>query len=78
MKLNEIISERRKSLGLKAKYIADKIEYRGKTGIRPATISDFENGKHPLNSHILEQLLQILKLTICEIPGEEKENENCG
>lgn len=62
--LNEMLSERRKSLGLKAKDIAAKIEYRGKTGIRPATISDFENGKTGLDSKILEQLLDLLKIDL--------------
>jgi len=62
MKLNEILSERRKSLGLTQKEIAEQI------GVRNATISDFEKGKRNLGSDKLEQLLPILRLTISELP----------
>ncbi|MFW9927906.1 MAG: helix-turn-helix domain-containing protein [Candidatus Thorarchaeota archaeon] len=62
MKLNEILSERRKSLGLTQKEVAEQI------GVRNATISDFEKGKRNLGSDKLEQLLPILQLTISELP----------
>lgn len=62
MKINEILSERRKSLGLTQKEVAEQI------GVRNATISDFEKGKRNLGSDKLEQLLSILHLTISELP----------
>lgn len=62
MKLNEILSERRKSLGLTQKEVAEQI------GVRNATISDFEKRKRNLGSDKLEQLLPILQLTISELP----------
>lgn len=72
MKINEIISERRKSLGLTQKYLSAKIE------IRHATLSEFESGKHGLGSDKLELILSELQLYIqpgTAAVGRGKENK---
>jgi len=72
MKINEIISERRKSLGLTQKELSAKV------GIRLATISEFESGKHGLGSDKLELILSELQLSIQPVTadaGGEKENK---
>ena len=58
MKINEIISERRKSLGITQKDLSAKV------GIRHATLSEFESGKHGLVSDKLELILAELQLSI--------------
>jgi transcriptional regulator with XRE-family HTH domain len=58
MKINKIISERRKSLGITQKKLSEKI------GIRHATLSEFERGKHGLGSDKLEAILVELQLSI--------------
>lgn len=70
MKINEILSERRKSLGLTQKEVAEHI------GVRNATISDFEKGKRNLGSDKLEQLLPVLQLTISELPDTANVGES--
>ena len=72
MKINEIISERRKSLGITQKDLAAKV------GIRHATLSEFESGKHGLGSDKLEPILSELQLLIqpdTAEAGGEKENK---
>lgn len=69
MKINEIISERRKSLGITQIQLAEKI------GIRNATISDFEKGKYNLGSDKLEAIMHELGLTISEA-GSARQKEN--
>ena len=64
MKINEIISERRKSLGLTQKELSAKI------GIRHATISEFESGKHGLGSDKLELILSELQLSIQPVTAD--------
>lgn len=72
MKINEIISERRKSLGLTQIQLAKKL------GIRNATISDFEKGKYNLGSDKLEAMLTELQLSIqpdtAEAGGQKNKN----
>lgn len=58
MKINEIITERRKSLGLTQKQLAENI------GVRNATISDFEKGKRNLGTDKLEAIMRELDLTL--------------
>jgi len=73
MTINKTISERRKSLGITQKELAEKI------GVRNATISDFENGKYNLGSDKLESILEALNLSIHPVTadaGGKKEKEN--
>jgi len=72
MKINEIISKRRKLLGFTQKELSSKI------GIRNATLSEFESGKHGLGSDKLELILSELQLSIqpdTADAGGEKENK---
>jgi len=62
MKINEIISERRKSLGYTQKDLSAKIK------IRHATLSEFESGKHAIGSDKLEDIMNALNLTISKLP----------
>lgn len=74
MKINEIISERRKSLGITQKDLSAKV------GIRNATLSEFESGKHGLGSDKLELILPELQLSIqpdTADAGGQKENKTC-
>ena len=72
MKINEIISDRRKLLGLTQKDLSAKV------GIRHATLSEFESGKHGLGSDKLELILAELQLSIqpdtAEAGGQKNKN----
>jgi transcriptional regulator with XRE-family HTH domain len=54
--LREHIIKARKEQGYTQCSLASKI------GVRQATISEFESGKHALRSDILEKILQILEI----------------
>lgn len=66
MKLNKIISGRRKSLGITQKDLAERI------GVRNATISDFEKGKYNIGSDKLELIMDELMLVVSELPDTAK------
>ena len=61
MKINELIQERRKAMGISQKDLSEKAD------IRVATLSDFEKGKSGLNSNTLEKIMEILNLEIKSI-----------
>ena len=58
MKINETIHARRKSLRMTQKELAEKIN------VRNSTISDVERGKHAPMSDTLDEILEILQLSI--------------
>ena len=64
--MREQIIKARKEQGLTQTDLAIK------TGLRQATISDFENGKKNLRSDLLEKILQTLNLDIMNIIEEKK------
>jgi HTH-type transcriptional regulator / antitoxin HipB len=60
--IRQKITHYRKEQGLTQTDLASK------TGIRQATISDFENGKNNLRSDLLEKILIVLNLDIVPRP----------
>lgn len=58
MKINEIIKAARIGKRITQKELAEKI------GVRKATISEFESGKHAIGSNKLDAIMIFLNLTI--------------
>jgi transcriptional regulator with XRE-family HTH domain len=56
--IREKITHYRKQQGLTQTDLASK------SGLRQATISDFENGKNNLRSDLLEKIMEVLNLDI--------------
>ncbi len=74
--LRKQIAAFRKEAAISQKQLAESI------GVRPATISDFENGKSNLGSDKLKKIMQVLNLTLSKQPdtaeaGGQKENKTC-
>lgn len=57
-KINEIVRQKRKELNLSIEKLSKK------TGIRTATISEFETGKRSIGSKLLNKILTELELDI--------------
>jgi len=58
MKIHEFCRQKRQEAGLTQKELASLI------GIRRATITDFENGKHGLSSNTLDEVFKLLKIKL--------------
>lgn len=60
--IRESIIAARKEKNITQKELAEKIQ------VRPATITEFESGKHALGSDKLEAIMNVLNLTISKLP----------